>query len=70
MKGANVFSKIDLRSRYNHIKVKDEDFHMSTFRIRYDYNDFMVLAFGLTNAPSTFMCIMNNIFSKYLKKIL
>ena len=50
------------------MRIKDEDIHKTTFRTRYDHYDFVVVPFGLTNAPTTLMCLMNSVFSKYLDK--
>ena len=49
------------------MRIKDEDIHKTTFRIRGHY-EFVVVPFVLTNAPATFMCLMNNVFSRYLDK--
>jgi hypothetical protein len=66
--GDYVFNKIDLRSGYHQIRVKVEDIQKTTYRIRYGHYEYLVLPFGVTNAPGVFMEYMNRIFHKYLNK--
>ena len=68
MRGAKVFSKIDLGSDYCQIRINDEDVHKTTFKARYGSYEFLVVPFGFTIAPATSMCLGNNVFSKYLDK--
>jgi hypothetical protein len=70
LRGACVFSKIDLRSGYHQLKVRECDIPKTAFILRYDLYEIMVMSFGLTNAPAYFMYMMNKVFMEYLDKFI
>jgi hypothetical protein len=69
LRGACVFSKINLRSGYHELKIRECDILKTAFILRYGLYEYMVISFGLTNAPAYFMYLMNKVFMEYLDKI-
>jgi hypothetical protein len=66
MKGAVIFSMINLQLGYHRLRIKDDDIPKSTFRTWFGHYEFVVVPFRLTNAPIVFMSLMNDVFQKYL----
>ena len=68
LRGARVYSKIDLRTGYHQLRVREVDIPEAAFRMRYGHFEFTVMPFGLTNAPAAFMDFMHRVFQPYLNQ--
>ena len=66
LRGARVYSKIDLRTSYHQLRVREADILKTVFKTRYRHFEFTVMPFGLTNAPTAFMDLMHRVFQPYL----
>jgi hypothetical protein len=68
MKGATIFSKINLRSGYHHLRIRESDITKTVFHTQYGLYEYTTMSFELTNASTYFMCIINKVFMEFLDK--
>jgi hypothetical protein len=68
MKGTTIFSKINLRSGYHHLRIQESDITKTVFHTQYGLYEYTTMSFELTNAPTYFMCIINKVFMEFLDK--
>jgi hypothetical protein len=70
MKGASILLKINLRSGYHQLKIRESDIPKTAFHTRYGLYEYTLMSFGLTNSPVYFMYLMNKVFVEYLDKFI